>query len=392
MREERKIIIVTGPPLNGRDDYIKEALDKSGLAGEVGYYHLFEYMQPIARDKFGINLTRSNVLEISSTLLTQIRMEAFREIKKIIDTSRCEINIVSTPAKFKIRPSPASPTGTINGFELSDIMILQPIMIVIFIDDLLNVRRRLREDPDWIRRVEPNLRTLAEWRKESIEFVYEIKLTAFREHNLNIDTIIFARAHDINTFIDLIRGEKPRIYLSYHITGVPQKTLEKTIGSVKARLRDHFVCIDPYAIRDWDLINAYDSAVEEGSDKVVVDNEVIDLVEVEEAIDEIRAQTVDRDYKLIESVHATVVCHFSDKASYGVMSEIIHSRKEANNPVYVLYPFNKRPSPFFEFYAGRENIIMGSKKDLDKLYSVRIDKMKSDISQGLWLKWPSMHT
>jgi|Deesub1362B_J571_1020462.scaffolds.fasta_scaffold00004_109 adenylate kinase len=384
-----KVIVITGPPLNGRDDYVREALNQKGLDGEIGYHHLFEYMQSIARNRYNINLTRGNVLEISSALLSQIRREAFREIGETVRKSKKNLDIVSTPAKFKIRPSPASPGGTINGFELNDIMLLNPSMMVIFIDDLLKVRGRLRKDSDWIRRVEPNLRTLAEWRKESIEFVYDIKQTVFRELNRNIDTIIFARAHDSSTFIDLIYGKKPRIYLSYHITNIPQKELDRTIGDVKRNLQPHFVCIDPYAIKDWDIINAYDKAVEEGTDKVVVDNEILDLIEVEEAIDEIRAQTVDRDYKLIESTHATVVCHFSDKASYGVMSEIIHSRKEANNPVYVLYPFKKRPSPFFEFYAGRENIIMGRKEELEQLYIALINKMKSDIQQGLWLKWPS---
>jgi len=379
-------VLVTGPPLNGRDEYLGEA--RKFLDDEkTGYYSVFEYMQKHSK-LFSIpNLTRENVLSIPRDKLKGIKDAAIDSIAKVLQGSANEVDFISTPARFKIRKSPTSPTGIIDGLELSDITKLDPSLIVIFIADLLEVKTNLEKDPVWSQRVGSDLKTLAEWRRDSIERIMEYRDNYLETTGNPLDVVIFAKGHDHETLADLVIGVKPRIYLSYHITRTHEK-ISHQIKTIREKLKDHFVCIDPYTIKDWDIVNAYDDAMKNQSSEVSIStfDMKLQLNEVEEAIDEIRAQVVMRDYHLIESTHATVVCHFVEEASYGVMSEIIHTRKEVGNPIYVLYPFPFRPSPWFEFYVDDPSrIIRGGA--MEQLLNQLINKMKQDISGNQWPRY-----
>ncbi len=161
-----------------------------------------------------------------------------------------------------------------------------------------------------------------------------------------MDTIVFAKGHKAETFADLLLADKPRIYLSYHITEATEETLRK-VQIIRDKMMPHFICIDPYAIRDWDIVAAFDQATQTGRQEVSVAGITLTVNEIEEAINEIRAQIVSRDYDLIESTHATVVCHLAEHASYGVMSEIIHTRMAADNPVYAIVSVQKTAESLF---------------------------------------------
>jgi len=384
MIEGRTVVLVTGPPLNGRDEYVQGAVSS---CNEVAYYHLFKYMRQVA-PRHGIsNLTRLNVLSIGSSTLAGIRRDALLSIITEIKSSTKQLNLVSTPARFHVRASPHAPSGRVDGLLPSDLQLLCPDLIVTIIDDLINVRERLRADRDWQSRVDPSLKTLASWRADAISFIDE----NLSDLSLNVPHIIFARAHDHQTFCDLIERKKPIIYLSYHITGAGEEELRQK-EQIRTRLQEHFVCLDPYTIKDWDIIHAYDQAVEAGKLSVGIGDVQLDVDEVEQAIDMIRTQTVTRDYSLINNAHATVVCHLSPDPSYGVMAELIHTVSQLSHPVYVLYPFLGRPSPFFEYYASppEERIIRKGTKneDLSALIDRLISRMLQDISRGVWTTWP----
>lgn len=381
-----KVVLITGPPLNGRDKYINAALDIANDI-KIGYHHVFTEMQKIS-GKYGItNLTRENVLEVNR--LSNIRKDAFDNIVDTIKQSNNDIDIVSTPAKFYINPTPQYPSGRVNGIEEYHLQILSPDLVVLFISDLLKVKQNLVSDDLWKSRSDASLYNLAKWRGDSIEVVKNFKAKKLQREEQILDTIIFANSHDYSTFINLIKGCIPRIYLSFHITDAPNDSL-LSVEKVKQKLQNHFVCIDPYKIKDWDIIQKYDNALENGKNDINFDdfNEVLSIQEVEKAINDIRAQTVERDYQLIESCYATTVLHFSRNPSYGVMSEIIYSNINADNPVYVLYPFKKRPSPFFEFYINDPSRIIQGENDPDTLVIDLINKMNNDINRGKWTRWP----
>ena len=258
----KRVILVTGPPGNQRDEYIQQAI--RGM-NDIGYYHVFDYIQQVAR-RFGINLTRERVFDIPKNTLEKIRDTAIDVIVKEIMSSDKKIELISTPARFKVRPIRDYYSGLVEGLKESHIAKLNPDMIILFIDDLLRVRRNLQEDSLWRKHVTPDLKTLAEWRQSAQELIenYITRIESQQIVQKHIDYMIFAREHPIKTFQDLIKGEKPRIYLSYNITGREKDKVMDKIARVRDKLSDYFVCIDPYAIKDWDIVTAYDEALEKG--------------------------------------------------------------------------------------------------------------------------------
>ena len=336
--QNKRVVLVTGPPGNGRDEYLQQAIKKLEKKVKTGYYHVFEYMQEVA-PLYGVhNLTRDNVFIISKSTLERIRNDAFSKVVKEIQESDNEIDIVSTPAVFRIRPWGGYLSGRVDGLTIEHIEQLRPTTMIVFIDDLLRVRENMRKDAMWQKALGAvTLKDLAEWRHLAIELVQ-----GYAEQTLPPkDWIIFAKEHRVDTFVDLLLGEKPRIYLSYHITGHEEFT---DVQRFMKKLSDFFICIDPYTIKDWDVVKAYDDALRQ-MNKDAIDIEIkysdychrfsdIPLKEIEEAIDLIRTQIVERDFQLIANVHATVVYHRDEKPSYGVMAEIIHSLR-VDRPVYL---------------------------------------------------------
>lgn len=384
----KNVILITGPPNNGRDESLSQVLPALREKKKVGYYHVFKYMQKIAPGCLIPNLTRKNVFDISKTKLDEIREKAFSSIISDIMGSDNEIDIVSTPAVFKVPPRRFYTSGMIEGLNRDTIKRFNPALILVFIDDLLRVKQRAQKD-ELREGMNLNLKALAEWRESTIQIIKDYVATSVL--GTQVDFIIFAKEHPARTLVDLIINEKPRIYLSYHITG--QKGFED-IKRLIGKLEDSFVCLNPYAIRDWQIVMAFDKAKEEDGGEVVVDidymdgtkiNSKIPLEEAEEAIDLIRGQIVQRDLDLISYVHATVVYHKDKTPSYGVMVEVFYSNR-VERPVYVLYPFKIRLSPFFENYVKKENIVQGE-EDIEKMENILVAKLKSEYQT--WVTWTS---
>jgi hypothetical protein len=384
--QNKQVVLVTGPPGNGRDSYISEAFPKLQAKVKIGYYHVFNKMQEVVRLGEVPNvthLTRENVFDIAKSDLEKIRDSAFAKITSIIQQADNDIDLVSTPGVFRIRPWADYDTGQIDGITPNHLKDLDPFLIIVLIDDLLRVRKKMSKDPEW-KKMELGLKELAEWRSMAIEIVQHWKQIPRR-------WMIFAKEHPIDTFVDLVLGQKRWLYLSYPITG--QKDFSD-IELFKKKLGKHFVCIDPYTIKDWEIVTAYDNALEKGATgsiniKVKYDSGVqkfvnIPLKEIESAIDLIRTQIVQRDYRLIANVNSTLVYHKSPVPSYGVMCEVIHSASVVSRPVYVLYPFKKRLSPFFEQFVQPQNIVSG-KKSISRLQNELIRKMVEDSSG-----WPTI--
>lgn len=384
-----KTILVTGPPLNNRDEYINKALNTTNNT-EIGYYHIFSEMQKISQD-FGIpDLNRKNVLDsLSEDKLSRLRDETIKKVADDINLSQENINIISSPALFYNKSQPGGSRGNIPGLEKRHIKILKPDMVIIFIADLLKVKQNLKQDKLWSKRTNSNLKNLLEWREDSIELVREFENSLLADGSY-INKIIFAEGHNYNTFLDLVRCEKPVIYLSFAITNASPSDLEK-IDEIKTELSRNFVCINPYSIKDWNIIKEYDNAVAKGDNQVSFSDyyDFIDFNEINDAMHKIRIRTVERDHSLIELCCATVVLHITKHPSYGVMSEVIHTRKHSDNVSYVLYPFKKRSSPFFESYIKDHDRIISGDRNINELTTDLIDKMKRDIESGLWTRWPS---
>lgn len=346
-------------------------------------------MQKVSQQFSVPNLTKANVLDIAPEVLKQIRLAAFRSIANSISKSQNNFEFVSTSGTFRVKHSMRSAQGRIKGLELEHIEIIKPDLVVVLIADLVEVKRNLVRDEIWSKRTKGELSLLAEWRRETIDSALEDSQDYFvaQGKDSTINTVIFAKSHAPATMAELCLGTKPRIYISFAITNAKQSSINQ-VSKIRGELERQFVCLDPNAIKDWEIIREYDKAIERGKKTITISapHTILNRSEVEQAIDDIRIQTVNRDYSLITSSHATVVLHVTQFPSYGVMAEVIKTSQYSNR-CYVLYPFKTRPSPFFEAYADRENIIQ--LENIDRGSKALVAKMKADIRSGKWPRWSS---
>lgn len=265
-------ILVTSPPLNRRDEFLDELIDlakKEGVGTSIEIYRVFDYMKKVG-EKYSLNITRENVLDLSPEQLNSIRDEAIDEImtrikKRESESEKSIISIVSSPAIFRIAPSHIHPEGLIKGLSVKHIEKINPQEIYILVDDLINVKKRLLEDSAWRGRIEPRLNVLATWRKESIDLVLDyIREIQSKYDGKKIEWLVFSVNHPVKTFLELLLKEKPKIYLSFPITGIPLEVVDREISRFSSIISKYFVVLNPLTIKDWDLITEYEAAFSGG--------------------------------------------------------------------------------------------------------------------------------
>lgn len=345
------VVICTGQPGTGRDLYLQELRRKH----DFFYYHLFEYIVEEA-EKEGYALNKLNVLDFYDSnpdKLETFRAEALRRIIEEIG-ERSGVHVISTPYHFEWKGK------AYRGLKEDEVKTLDPDIFLVILDDLIRVRDRLEQDPQW-REHKFTLIELAHWRREQIMGVYNLSrgFTPYKEFYL------VAREHGLGFLQDLIFSRhKKKIYLSHPITGEAGDFFKKVRRFV-ASLQPYYTVFDPYMIKDWDIAETWRSVRNEAMrkgrnipEKIKVSIEYtdgareyeLDSWDIEAAIKNIRAQIIDVDYKIIESCNFVVAYHPREKLSAGVVSEMIQAKSLAKF-VYAFYPFE--PSPFFEWYATK---------------------------------------
>lgn len=392
-------ILVTGPPLSGRDEYVEKTarvLAEHGV--RVRVHHVYDYMR---REGAGIglsNITRENILDIPEPLLRDLRARALRVIKEEMREDEEAVHIVSTPNVFPIKPHTGTTRRIIYGLT-EDVVAeyIEPQLIIVAVDDALRVVERMRRDEVWSRRFpHPSLEQAVVMREESIENVERIVRHMYSYGGKQVPYVILSVNHPPRVLAEIILEVKPRVYLSYNMTGMPPEAFEN-VRRMQAKLSKHFVVFDPGTINEWKIVEEYDRAVEEGKDRIVVklNGKSFELMlsEVEKAIDMIRAQIVSRDYNLIDNADAICVYHHGRHPSYGVMAEVMRASMQAK-PVYVLYPYKRRLSPFFEHYVSSsyyaEYKIVTLREcpgSIEELEDKLVSRMLADACSGYWVTW-----
>jgi adenylate kinase len=379
----REVILLTGPPLNGRDEYIEEAL-KFSEKESYAYYHVFDYIKCIGKER-GYKITRKNVLDFAinhPNLMNDIRDEAFERIRKDIDESDKEFHLVSTPSLFRWG------SGSVLGFTLSNLKLLKPDRVIIVLDDILSVRRRIINDEEWFerfgkRRENIKLTTLVMWREDAINHVKTL-IHELKKEGVEVRYILqFGIRHPYKTFLDLIfhEKEKPLIYLSYPMTG-HEKEYYHRVREFYKKLSKHFTVLDPGALDDWWIVNEYDTQVEKDPSvkKIKIthiidgeESEELDREDIEQATDILRRQLVDRDFNLVDVSKAIAVYHYSKEISAGVISEMAEAYRTLG-AIYLYYPFKRRPSPFMEFYGMQNPSRRTMFKDEDEMIKTMVEE------------------
>ncbi|WP_457752047.1 hypothetical protein [Thermococcus sp.] len=379
----KEVILVTGPPLNGRDEYLEMALEKAD-AKDYNYYHVFDYIREVGKEE-GVKITRKNVLDFAIShqdLMNEIRDKAFERIRREIDGSEKRIHVVSTPSLFRWG------SGSVIGFTSSNIKLLKPDRVIIVLDDVLSVRRRIINDPEWFERFGENpdnikLTTLVMWREDAINHVKTLVHELKRE-GLEVRYILqFGIRHPPDVFLDLLfrETEKPLVYLSYPMTGHEEEYYHR-VRDFYDKLSEHFTVLDPGALDDWWVVAEYDAQVNADPSitririKHLLDGEEVeelDREDIEQATDILRRQLVERDFNLVDVSKAIAVYHYAEGVSAGVISEMAEAYRTLA-AIYLYYPFDRRPSPFMEFYGMQNPSRRTMFRDEDEMVKAMIEE------------------
>ncbi len=348
---ERRVIICTGPPGNGRDEMLESMREKTSFH----YYHLFDYIVREAQLQ-GTNLSKMNILDFYDS--QPAKMESFR--KQALTRIEGEIedhpglHIISTPYHFEWKGN------RFKGLDHADVERLEPGLMIVLFDDIIRVRERLAQDEQW-KEHRFTLGEIANWRREEMAGVYELARSFAPPKQVQI--VAYENGPDF--LRDLINSSrKDKIYLSHPISGEGPDFLRK-VTQLAGNLREYYIVFDPSMIKDWGIVESWRDALNSAIDlgeprptRIPVRIEyrdgpkevVLEAHEVEAAIKNLRFQIIDTDYKIIENSQTVVVYHPRQSVSAGVMCEMVYAKSLAKL-VYVYYPYE--PSPFFEWYSTR---------------------------------------
>ncbi len=379
----KEVILVTGPPLNGRDEYLMEAL---GMAQEkdYAYYHVFDYIREVGKEE-GVKITRKNVLDFAinhQNLMNDIRDKAFERIREEIDESDKGKHVVSTPSLFRWG------SGSVIGFTLSNLKLLKPSRVIIILDDVLSVRRRIINDPEWFERFGKlpkniKLTTLVMWREDAINHVKTL-VHELKKEGVEVRYVLhFGIRHPPGVFLDLLfrEHEKPLVYLSYPMTGHEEEYYHR-VRDFYTKLSEHFTVLDPGALDDWWVVAEYDAQVNRDPSikrikiKHLLDGEEVeelDRDDIEQATEILRRQLVERDFNLVDVSKAIAVYHYAEGVSAGVISEMAEAYRTLA-AIYLYYPFKRRPSPFMEFYGMQNPSRRTMFKDEEEMINAMVEE------------------
>ncbi|UCH57187.1 MAG: hypothetical protein JSV18_07600 [Candidatus Bathyarchaeota archaeon] len=351
MTSERRVIVCTGSPGNGRDDLLLQMRETQNFH----YHHLFQYIVEEAELE-DTTLSKMNILDFYDS--SPERMERFHKaaIARIVQEieKKGGTHIVSTPFHFEWKGN------RYQGLHADEVKALDPDMFVVIFDDILRVRNRLKQDIQW-QGHKFTLGETANWRREEVQGVYDLArlFTPRRE----VQLVAFENGPEFLKDVVWSRGRE-KVYMSHPITGEEEEFFEN-IFRFGQSLSEYYVVFDPYMIKDWNIVEAWramvNEAIERGEPRPTMlrftmeyrtgtIEQEIDALELETGIKNLRFQIIDTDYKIIENSALVVVYHPRASISAGVMCEMVYAKALAKM-VYVYYPYE--PSPFFEWYATR---------------------------------------
>ncbi len=111
--------------------------------------------------------------------------------------------------------------------------------------------------------------------------------------------------------------------------------------------------------------------------KHLLDGEEVDELDredIEQATDILRRQLVERDFNLVDVSKAIAVYHYAEGVSAGVISEMAEAYRTLA-AVYLYYPpFERRPSPFMEFYGMQNPSRRTMFRDEDEMIKAMVEE------------------
>ncbi len=319
--------IVTGISGSGRVELLDGVRQEAESRGRRVSVH--DVGELIKREAIahGIPIVDERFLDMDNSQLRLLRASALKEVElRILKQPEVDLHLIGIHATFRWKGR------LIPGISYPDILRLAPDGFITVAHDVQEVMDTNRRNPKWDEYTLPTLQETQEWMMVE-EFTTEVMAEV-----LSRPIFLVCRNHRIPNLTDLLLSDKKRIYLSYPITAVQEtqpELLEEIQGPILGKLEDLFVVFNPLAIEDMPLASP---RAKEG---------LLEFVEqlTPQAVELIKARTIERDFQFIDQSDAIVVFYMTDKLSSGVLAEIYYAKRN-QTPVFMVYSGKK--SPFIE--------------------------------------------
>jgi len=331
--------IVTGISGSGRSEYIGKVEECCRKAGkQLKVFNTGEMMFETART-LGFEIWEEKILDLSTSTLNYLRAAVFERILGEVD--KYENIVINSHACFRWKKY------LLQALDFHYLRELNPDLYVTIVDTVHATKARLESSAQWRGRM--RAKDLIVWRDE------EVFLTRAIAEFQKKPFYIIPYREPPETLYRLMFEKVKKAYLSYPITYVREREKMGRKDTLRDELRESgLVVFDPDELDDLSLLTLYKKAKEMGESSFQYELEggaaTFSLSEVEEVMEDIRDQTVVKDFQLIDQCDFLVVYYFLPIMSAGVLSEMFYGFTN-NKHVYVV--FEGPESPFFKYYSTK---------------------------------------
>lgn len=369
-----KIILTGQSGLNKGNflDEVKKILETKSLSLEyasVGKKMIQKHIKKIGEHNI-LNLHKTELDLLRSYICETI----LRETTEIEDD---KYHVVNSHAVFRWQH------GLIPCLDLDFVLEYDPDIIICMIDDILSVKKGLKErGTDYF-----NFWELFAWREEEIWLSSFITESAEKLLEKDISFFIFPKSQGPESFANLITSPSlPKVYISFPITGIRESESQE-IEKFKSCIMENFIAFDPYSIKDRKLTVAYYTVDQEIKENLSEPLEKLELKrndttkwqphidefspltltifnfsesellgrEILSVIKAIDRQIISRDYMLIDQSDFVIMYIGSEdgipRISAGCQSEMLYAYSHGI-PVYVIFKDGERKlSPWVTEYS-----------------------------------------
>lgn len=275
-----------------------------------------------AANEVGTLISPKKILDLDHDLLVAFRKNAIQKAINIMDKNNSDFILIGIHATFRWRGR------IIDGINFGDLKDLGVETVFNVVDDVKNILEKNCNNKKYEDLPKPTPEETNYWIQEE-ELVSETLANIF-----GIPFYVIGRQSDIKNIADFFTSNKPRVYLSFPITAIQKENpqlLDQIQNQHLKELTNHFIVFNPMVIKDLEKKGEIEELTNEAAFGFSV-------------------RTVTRDYRFIDQSDFLVVIYLTEKASPGVLSEIIYASTHGK-PVYMVYPFRK--SPFLEEYTTK---------------------------------------
>lgn len=333
------IAICTGISGVGKRDFLGRLSSEHPDA--IRLFDVGEMMLQVA-EELNIKTNTEKILDMPETTQTALRSTVFEKIfGELDDASPDKHYIIGLHASFRW-------TGVLgpgfSAYHLKEITLRATaknihLLYVCFTDTACNIYTRLEQREQWKGKLD--LEEILLWSNE------EAVLTRMIAEYERATFVLLPVAEPTTSLWNILADPgKKKLYLSFPITIIKfkEKHLLGEVERFRERLREHFVVFDPLAIKDIEWLHGE----YEVPDEVKAGLEIAPPACTDQAKKYMESQTVARDFQLINQSDFVVVYYKTDRASWGVMSEVIYGYSN-NKPVYAVWAGSV--SPFLPHYC-----------------------------------------